>query len=197
MQDLKLKIPDDNLFPFLRDGFVLVDDESGEGFGVGVRKFHPVFLVDIIQFQPAGENVFFIGNVFLYKLFHVILIPDLAENLFQQVFHGDDARGAAKFIHHPGDRLPVFREFINEIDGTHAFRNSRDGQEDGFDVFGFCKQGQLVHVALNVVDVFIIHYQLAQFCINEFSFEQIDGGIDAYGFHFFTRHEALPDLYIG
>src|SRR5580658_5955868 len=56
IDDLEFVVTDDNPVFEARDGLVLIDDVTGERFRAVARQFQPVFPIDIIKLQPAGED---------------------------------------------------------------------------------------------------------------------------------------------
>ena len=78
---------------------------------------------EFIDMGPQGTDVFLAGSV--------VFVLDVAHDLFQQVFDGDQARGAAVFIQRDGDVLLAGAEFLQEVaDGLglgHEERFAHDG----------------------------------------------------------------------
>jgi hypothetical protein len=52
-EDIELVVVDDDPVLLLGDGLMVVNDVTGEGFGIIIRELKPVFFRNIIQFQPA------------------------------------------------------------------------------------------------------------------------------------------------
>ena len=60
------------------------------------------------------------------RLLLVMLVPDLADQLLQNVLHRDDAAGAAVFVDHDGNMgLGLLELFEQLADGLHLQRVDR------------------------------------------------------------------------
>ena len=135
--------------------------------------------------------------MFVNKFFiDVVLIPDVAKNFFQQVFHSYNAGCAAKFINHPCNTFALFAEFINEVGSAHTFRNSGYWKQDRTQALRVSKHIKLMNISLNIINISFIHYQLAQLGFYKAGFYFCQRKIDANCFNFFSRNKAFPHFYI-
>ena len=78
-------------------------------FLVNIELF--IHLVDACR---SGHEVFVFGNFLDFLYNRIMLIPDFADELFEDIFHGDDTVGAAEFINDNGNmrflRLHFFQQ---------------------------------------------------------------------------------------
>ena len=54
-----------------------------------------------------------------------------------------------------------------------------------------------MHIALNIVYIFIVNHQFAELGVNKLSLQHFNRCIDCHCLHFFSWHKTLPDFYIG
>lgn len=76
---------------FVRDAFVVCDDETGERYEYLNGWSETVGGVQVVDLRSTGEDVFVFGDPLFRKLFGIIIIPDVSEALFQQLLYGGDA----------------------------------------------------------------------------------------------------------
>ena len=84
-------------------------DRKDVKFFVNIELF--IHLVDACR---SGHEVFVFGNFLDFLYNRIMLIPALADELFEDIFHGDDTVGAAEFINDNGNmrflRLHFFQQ---------------------------------------------------------------------------------------
>jgi len=84
-------------------------DRKDVKFFVNIELF--IHLVDACR---SGHEVFVFGNFLDFLYNRIMLIPDFADELFEDIFHGDDTVGAAEFINDNGNmrflRLHFFQQ---------------------------------------------------------------------------------------
>ena len=68
------------------------------GIAVFVFKFLFVQLEEGIEFALAVDPIFALGNLTVEHFLFVVLVPDLAHELFQDIFQRDDPDQAAVFV---------------------------------------------------------------------------------------------------
>ena len=83
----------------------------------------PVAFVEVFHFEPARKDVLVLVDLLLDHILLVVLVLDLAENLFQHVFERDDARRTAELVDHHGDVGAVLDEVFQQRLQRHGLRH--------------------------------------------------------------------------
>ena len=85
-----------------------------------------------------------------------MLVFDVANQLFHDVLHGQDARRASKFVHNDGQvPLPLLEPLEHVIRG-HGFWDHERGVQDGLDGGGVFEQVPRVHVPNGLINVLAV-----------------------------------------
>src|ERR1041384_8129045 len=98
---------------------MMVNDITGQSFTLILGKIKAIPLIQVIQLQPPGKDIFPLRNLFFYKLLYIMLILDITKDLLQYIFHGNNTGSTTKFIHHPGYTLTFLVELAQQIYRTH------------------------------------------------------------------------------
>ena len=91
-----------------------------------------------------------------------MLVFDVANQLFHDVLHGQDARRASKFVHNDGQvPLPLLEPLEHVIRG-HGFWDHERGVQDGLDGGGVFEQVPRVHVPNGLINVLAVDNDFAE-----------------------------------
>ena len=136
---------------------MVVQDKSGNG-EVFVRfgKIEAVYFVDFADFHAARKFVCAVVNFAGEVAWRVVFVLDVSENLLDQVFESDDARGAAIFVDDDGDALFLLHELFHQLLGGHGFGHLEYGANQCFPVGRTLEKIRRVDIADDVVDVVFV-----------------------------------------
>src|SRR6267143_6982858 len=131
-------------------------------FGFGDQG-HAEFFFDDAKFQATRDDEY--AFAFLHHLFDVgfRLVMDLADNLFDKIFHGDQAGDAAVFIDHENHVIARLLHLLQQVVYGLGLRNKGnrlDHQANALGPFALLpdpKKVALVNEAFDVVQIVAIH----------------------------------------
>ena len=74
----------------------LAVDETAQGIAAFVRQFDAQQLVHLVDRDACIKQVLVGVDSLNRRFFRVVLVLDLADNLFEQILNGDEARGSRR-----------------------------------------------------------------------------------------------------
>ena len=109
------------MIPGLRESAVHLDGPSADGFALKgeflVRKAEQ--LLQVGKGRVAVDLVFPLVPADQVILHRVVLVPDVPHHHLQHIFHGNDAQGAAVFVHDDRQMLPLLPQGFQHLGQLH------------------------------------------------------------------------------
>ena len=129
-----------------------------------------------------------------------MLIPDLADQLLQNVLEGDDALGAAVFVHDDGHVVVLLPQSAQQLGDLGRAGGVEGGGDEVLQCGGFFQPGQievlLVHDADDVVDGVMVDRQAGVAGLREGLGELLQRNIVLHGHHVHTGGQDLFHLHV-
>ena len=121
-----------------------------EGFRVYLHN-----LVEIRKQCLGFEYVSMVVYFYIRAFFLVVFVIDFSHNLLDDVFHRDDTRGSAEFIHHDSDVNLVGLEVAQEVVNHLRFGHEVGGADKALplEIFTFLEMRKQVLDIQNTLDV--------------------------------------------
>src|SRR5579872_7239770 len=115
------------------------EDEAGQAIAFTLYRIEGIDgdvhgLADIMEHGPAFEYEAAVFEAAVGGLFFVELIADIADDLFEDIFEGDDAAGAAEFVDDYGKVDLFLLEFLQEVFDEFMLMNEIDGSKEAMPV---------------------------------------------------------------
>ena len=160
------------------------------------------FLGHIVHAGTAGNQPAAIA--LLADILHhfIMFIPDLANQLFQDILQRDDARSAAVFIHHNCHMVLAFPQSAQQSgDGGHAGCVQR-GADQAFqlDIFIALAHGGktvfFMYHANDVINGFVVDRQAGIAAVGKSFGHLVHGGIIRHGDHIHARGQNVLGFHI-
>ena len=119
-----------------------VEDQTADGVDSVCFQFKAEMLVQIVEACVTADQKLSIFERLNVKIDFSAGRRRATENFLNDVRHGDNSFGAAKFVDHNCERLRMGQEKLEQIERAHRLRHERRGQQ-GFGVmFGRIEQEQ-------------------------------------------------------
>ena len=175
--------------------------QTVDGVGVDLVVFGQAErLVQVIDAGGAGHQPAAVRLLAEILGHFVVFIPDLADQLFQDVFQRDDALGSAVFVHDYGQMMMLFAqgaEQLGDLGGTGRIQGGCDEVVDGGGLF---QTGQievlLMDHADDVVDGAVIDRQTGIAGIGEGLRQLLEGSLVGDGNDIDTGRQNFLDFHI-
>ena len=102
LRDRDMQVAEIKLFAYLRNVIQFMDDPAGDGDEVIFIFFRLLAesVEHIIDISVALDEIRLIIDLLIIFLDRIMLVPDFSDELFDDVFHRDDAGSSAVFIQH-------------------------------------------------------------------------------------------------
>ena len=153
---------------FAWEGFEGVEEVPGQGVVLVVFGDVEVeFFVEALDLGSAGNFVVAVGEAAVVEALAVVLVFNLAEDFFDEVFEGDESGGAAEFVDYDGHGLLLCEHALHDGVGEHALRGEQDGLDACAPVGVGVEEFGDVYVADDVVDVLAVNDDFAESGGNE------------------------------
>lgn len=170
--------------------------ESGQGVGFAFGGFEGLLLavvevhgaVEVLERDVAFEEE--VGGVFLRigRFFLVEFVRDVAHDLFEDVVHGEDARGAAVFVHHDGHVVFLLLEVHQDVVDLAVLGNEQRSAQERLP--GEVRLAQVPQQVLDVEDaddvvrVLVVNGDAGVALFDDLAFQTVEGAGVRQGEHF-------------
>ena len=157
-------------------------------------------LVQIVHTSSAGDQPAAVGLLTEILGFLVVLIPDLAHQLLQDILQGNDALGAAVLIHHNRHvvvLLPQGAQQLGDLGGTSGIEGGGDHLFQRGGLFQPCQIVVLfMYHANDVVDGAMVDRQTGVTRLRKDLGQLLQGDVIFHGHHVYTGGQDLFHFHI-
>ena len=121
-----------------------------------------------------------------------MLVFNVAENLFHNVFQSHDAAGATKFVDHHAEALFALQKTLHELLCRHRFGHKGHGSDGLMPVVaGVFKHFGGVHIALYVVYILAVDNDFAVAAFHKLLHQFVLGAVHLHGINLGAWHHAV------
>ncbi len=162
--------------------------------------------IEVIHLTPGTEPVMAGAQFHFHQRLAVMLVFDVADELFHDVLHGENAGRAPVLVHHHSKVATAADEFSQDVLNPHRLGHDDGGVKEAGNVGligGLAvlsrKDGAPQHVfgmdvADDVVDVAAEGHHLAQAGVGEAAFELLQAGVHLDGDDLVSGNQTVPGL---
>src|SRR5271170_1001446 len=108
----------------------MCEEEAGEGFDACFAREPPVELIAEVAESGAAVERHGSGGAEEWGLADVELVFELADDLLEDIFSGDEADGGAELVDDDGDVAAALLKLLEELDGELGFGDDCDLAHD-------------------------------------------------------------------